>query len=316
MKFIKSIAKYMLNGIGANYQVSSSHLDAVFEKVPDTTELSEVESQSSFMKNTNEPFMIGRWGTTEFGLLKHYLELIPWYEKKYNKKVSTRMKLHSGFFSNSKKMLDKYGKLYKKATINSDMMKLIGVNKEKEVLAYLCPRKRVIMSRKTRPWFNTCPWTEYLENRRVLVISPFKNDIKEQYKSRDKLFDDERILPKFDLKVVRAVNTRNKDSSKFEDWFEALNFMKEKIENKSFEIALLGCGSYGMPLCDFISENLNKTSIYMGGDLQLLFGLKGGRWEDQNRYQKIFNKYWKYPKDNVNDPPKLSKVSTYGKPNK
>ena len=52
-------------------------------------------------------------------------------------------------------------------------------------------------------------------------------------------------------------------------------------------IALLGCGGYGLPLCNFIKMELGKSAIYIGGGLQLLFGVKGKRWENHPVIGKI-----------------------------
>lgn len=48
-----------------------------------------------------------------------------------------------------------------------------------------------------------------------------------------------------------------------------------------YDIVLLGCGAYGFPLAAY-AKRRGKQAIHMGGSLQLLFGIKGKRWEDQN----------------------------------
>ena len=40
----------------------------------------------------------------------------------------------------------------------------------------------------------------------------------------------------------------------------------------------LSCGSYGLPLGHYITHHLGATAIYVGGALQLFFGLRGLRW--------------------------------------
>ena len=65
--------------------------------------------------------------------------------------------------------------------------------------------------------------------------------------------------------------------------------MDEDIKKLDFDIALLGCGCYGHPLCDFIRNELNKSAIYVGGGLQLLFGVMGQRWEGIDMWKKIMN---------------------------
>ena len=41
---------------------------------------------------------------------------------------------------------------------------------------------------------------------------------------------------------------------------------------------MLSCGSYGLPLGHYITHALGATAIYVGGALQLFFGLRGLRW--------------------------------------
>jgi hypothetical protein len=129
-----------------------------------------------------------------------------------------------------------------------------------------------------------------LENKKILVIHPFKKTIEKQFKKRKQLG----ILPKFKkLEIIPAVQTiaGNRDS-RFKNWFEALNWMKKEIDKKDFDIALIGCGAYGLPLAAYVKRK-GKQAIHVGGGLQLLFGIKGKRWEKD--YRINFNKNWIYP---------------------
>ena len=63
--------------------------------------------------------------------------------------------------------------------------------------------------------------------------------------------------------------------------------MTNDISKLEFDIALLGCGGYGLPLCEFIKSKMNKSAIYIGGGLQLLFGVMGKRWESYPFWHKI-----------------------------
>ena len=53
--------------------------------------------------------------------------------------------------------------------------------------------------------------------------------------------------------------------------------MCDDISKIDFDVALLGCGGYGLPLCNYIRHTLGKSAIYVGGGLQLLFGVMGSR---------------------------------------
>ena len=64
-----------------------------------------------------------------------------------------------------------------------------------------------------------------------------------------------------------------------------------------FDIAILGCGAYGMPLAVKL-KRAGKQAVHLGGATQLLFGIKGTRWEAKNyptNIAKLFNEYWVRP---------------------
>ena len=63
--------------------------------------------------------------------------------------------------------------------------------------------------------------------------------------------------------------------------------MINDIKDIEFDIALVSCGGYGLPLCNYIKTTMNKSAIYVGGGLQLLFGVMGKRWENNEMWNKI-----------------------------
>ena len=70
-----------------------------------------------------------------------------------------------------------------------------------------------------------------------------------------------------------------------------MKLVKEEIDKIDFDIAILGCGAYGFPLAAFI-KNKGKKAIHIGGATQLIFGIKGKRWEGAS----FINKYWISPR--------------------
>ena len=73
----------------------------------------------------------------------------------------------------------------------------------------------------------------------------------------------------------------------------------DKVE---YDICLIGCGAYGFHLAAH-AKRMGKKAIHLGGSLQLLFGIKGKRWESNgyqkanNNYSIFFNEYWIRPSD-------------------
>ena len=59
-----------------------------------------------------------------------------------------------------------------------------------------------------------------------------------------------------------------------------------------FDVALLSCGGYGLPLCAYIKHVLGKKAIYIGGALQLFFGVRGKRWDNEPEQMAFLNEHW------------------------
>ena len=62
-------------------------------------------------------------------------------------------------------------------------------------------------------------------------------------------------------------------------------------------MALCSCGGYGNPICAFI-YNMGKSAIYVGGVLQMYFGIYGQRWlkERKDVIKLYLNEHWSRPK--------------------
>jgi len=42
-------------------------------------------------------------------------------------------------------------------------------------------------------------------------------------------------------------------------------------------------------------KSLGKKAVHLGGATQILFGIKGKRWEERSDFKQLFNKYWIRP---------------------
>ncbi len=155
-----------------------------------------------------------------------------------------------------------------------------------------------IRFRDLEPYMHQLPWSRVLKGKKVLVIHPFTETIQEQYKKRSLLFDNPLVLPEFDLFTIKAVQSIAGSKTQFATWFDALESMKQQINMIDFDIAIIGCGAYGMPLAAHV-KRIGKKAVHLGGQTQLLFGIKGKRWETgHDKIKAMFNEHWVYPSDN------------------
>ena len=150
-----------------------------------------------------------------------------------------------------------------------------------------------IYSRSLEPFYccveNIKPWTHYLFGKKVLIIHPFIKSMKKQLNNNFQIFKDKEkkiFLDGQQFIFYKAYQT-SAGNHLHSSWNKTYKIMCKKIKKLDFDIALLGCGCYGHPLCDFIKNSLNKSAIYIGGGLQLLFGIMGRRWEKREDWKKI-----------------------------
>lgn len=204
------------------------------------------------------------------------------YWKEHPKFLNNLIEL-SGFFPKDENLLENFVNLYTSDIKNLD---LLGVWNEYEEFLQVPMDTKLCKIRELEPWFYNEPWTAALEGKKVLVIHPFEETIKKQYQKKEKLYENENILPNFELKTIKAVQTIAGEKSEFKDWFEALESMKNQMEEIDFNIAIIGCGAYGFPLASH-AKKLGKVGIHLGGVTQLLFGIKGKRWEEWKHYTEL-----------------------------
>ena len=166
---------------------------------------------------------------------------------------------------------------------------------EKRLQSLYFPRAACIPLINLEPFAVDAPWTMALEGKTVLLVHPFEATIRHQYAKRERLFKDPRILPAFTLKTYKTVQSLAGNSTRFPTWFDALEHMCREISAIDFDVAVIGAGAYGMSLAAHI-KRLGKKAVHMGGATQLLFGIKGGRWDHTPEYsQRLYNEDWTHP---------------------
>jgi len=131
------------------------------------------------------------------------------------------------------------------------------------------------------------PWSHSLVGKKVLVINPFVESFKKQLAAGFRIFKNNRIfLPNQEFLFYRPFVT-SAGNHPHTSWLETYHIMCTDISKLDFDIALLGCGGYGLPLAKYIRAEMGKSAIYIGGGLQLLFGVMGKRWESSEFWKKV-----------------------------
>ncbi len=205
----------------------------------------------------------------------------------------------SGFFPKDERQLPLFTKTIIEASKEIDVLGIWYLSMEGYMIHKYMPEVRLTHLLSLEPYLSTCPWSAALKGKKVLVIHPFDTSISHQYKRRTKLFKNQDVLPEFELITMKAVQTlAGTKDERFVTWFEALDYMTKQALSIDFDIAIIGCGAYGMPLAANLKK-AGKQAIHLGGATQLLFGIKGKRWEKgyPSKASTHFNENWIYPGD-------------------
>ena len=200
----------------------------------------------------------------------------------------------AGLFPPTNETMDRFGTRVLEDAQQIDLLAcwLAG---EKRLQSKYFPLAKGIPLVDLEPFGASPPWTTALENKAVLIVHPFEATIRRQYAKREQLFKDPRVLPFFKLKTYKTVQSLAGNTGRFSTWFDALDHMCREISEIDFDIALIGAGAYGMPLAAHV-KRMGKKAVHMGGATQLLFGIKGGRWDHIPAYsQGLYNDCWTRP---------------------
>lgn len=269
---------------------------------------------------SNKPFMISRFGGNELQCLANYhfikgskikniinlLIGVPYF-RKFRSHILEDMQNGAGFFPSTPENASKFSQLSINDLQHIDIL-ASWLSHEKFFFKYFRKGFKTIHLEDLPPFNHENPWSEALAGKNVLVIHPFAKTIEKQYVKRHDLFKDKRVLPNFNLITYQSVQSIAGNSTKYSTWFEALEEMKKDISQIHFDVAILGCGAYGMPLAAHIKQ-IGKQAIHLGGVTQCFFGIMGKRWETPpyNYQNDFYNDWWVRP-DTTEIPAKADSV--------
>jgi hypothetical protein len=262
---------------------------------------------SAFIESGN-PFWVGRFGNTELNFINSYLG------NKWHKKTNDLQRSldslcnNAGFFPNDIDLAGKYVDLILKSCTGIDVHGMWPLYMEDYYISRYVKKSKLMHYVWLEPWAlrigesGVKPWSHSLKGKKILVIHPFVQTIQSQYRDKRELIFAKRfenpddILPQFELKTLKAVQTiaGNKDE-RFGTWFEALDWMIEQCRDIDFDVAIIGCGAYSLPLAAEI-KRMGKGVIQLCGATQLMFGIMGNRWK--GRLDSLANEAWTYPNEN------------------
>ncbi len=252
----------------------------------------------------DKPFMIARLGETEqrvvaYGISHKFPIWNPLKQRHVLNHECMNWCAGAGFFPRNVNLIPRFTELYLKAFRKVDMLAVWELKYEQFFLQQYMPNAKICRARALAVVECEKVWTQALRGKKVLVISPFAKSIEAQYRRRELIHKNTDLLPEFELKTIKAVQSPiiSGRESEFRSWFHALDWMYNETLKIDYNVALLGCGAYAFPLAAKIKESGHGAITTCGGT-QLIFGIMGRRWDTPEYRERVgMNEYWIYPSD-------------------
>jgi hypothetical protein len=154
---------------------------------------------------------------------------------------------------------------------------------------------------------DSIPWTQSFHDKTVLIVHPFIDTIQAQIPKLQHIWSNVNVtgapfscMPAT-MNNVKFVRAQLPVANPTRSWNDVLDDLKQQINDVGhFDIALLGCGGFGSPLLTHIKQMTHKPSaMYIGGALQLYFGIHGARWYSNEAWYQhwhpLYTDSWTWP---------------------
>ena len=247
-------------------------------------------------------FLVGRNGTIEMEVLlsRHNgLQLEP--------RHVMQLERNAGVFPTTPASIASWIRKTLAAVQDSDLLvagwyKPIAAD-ELEFLRVIGKRGPYLPLRALEPYYvpEVFQWTSALEGRRVAVVSSFAETACEQASRSYAVWSGRAVLPKATYLPVqtryspRLAQGRAEWPDTMKSWETAVTDVVARVMEQNADIILIGCGGLGM----IIGHELRirgKVCIVMGGAIQVLFGIKGRRWQNHSIISTFWNDAWVWPR--------------------
>ena len=130
----------------------------------------------------------------------------------------------------------------------------------------------------------------------MLVIHPFEQTIRTQLPHLAKLgvysesAHENLARRTHDTTVLACPQLPYMVPPRHRDWFHGLGEMQEAMNAIDFDVAIIGAGAWSIPLAAH-AKKLGRIGLHLGGTINLLFGIRVGRFEDRG----LYNDHWIRP---------------------
>jgi hypothetical protein len=249
--------------------------------------------------------LIGRHGTIELTTMLLYE-----HTNTLDKQRLPILEKNAGIFPKTQEAVTEWIKAYREASESADVMAAGWyaplAKAELHFLEKIAPSVHLAPLRALEPYYlpdDAC-WMRALEDQSVAVVSSFTSSMSTQLPYRKDIWIDRPNMLPTSVKwsFVRSYYSPAlaKGRCHWQDginsWKDAVDYLEASVLQTGAKICLIGCGGLAMPLAARLKQK-GVICIVLGGAIQILFGIKGKRWEKHPFISTLFTEEWIYPRD-------------------
>lgn len=247
--------------------------------------------------------LVGRNGTIEMETL-----LTKKYQNTFYVQQLSILQRNAGVFPSSASSINEWVSATQDAIQNTDLL-IAGwyepiCETELAYLKALGKKGPFLPLRALEPYYvpQAIQWTRYLLWKKVAVVTSFADTAKRQLEKKVAIWGEraESLLPEAEYSFIKTGYSPTLASGRagwpegVNSWQDAVTYVVNEVVKSEAEIVLIGCGGLSMIIACRLKA-LGKVCIVMGGAIQVLFGIKGNRWQTHSVISRFWNDAWVYP---------------------
>jgi hypothetical protein len=259
--------------------------------------LSPQEGNDLLARTIHESVAIGKMGAVELGAVRPYMSRSNsnGHHVSWGWNVSRKLYRNAGVYPPESSVISQFCRMYTNALTHLDVLAVYFSFGENAARRKFAPKAVLAEPRGFEPYYHDRPWSQHLAGKRVLVVSPFTDTIQAQYQRRQEIWRTKPdVLPGFQLLTLRCPLSAFLATPAYSDWCAALDAMRQQMASIAFDVAIVGAGAWSLSLVAH-AKSLGAWAIHLGGAVQILFGIKGGRWDTHPQISAHFNEAWTRP---------------------
>ncbi len=245
---------------------------------------------------------IGKLGTSELAVLERALMKIP-----YDYLTVQHATLNAGLWP--KESLKEWAyHMFTEVLPNMDgMVEWNSSPSEKVLLDTFAPKSQRLVLRSLEPYYQVAEenqWTRYLSGS-IAVVSPFAESISKQVTTGLDIIWKKKPIWSSQPKVhtIRTGCSPAIDSESpaawpsdilLKGWKAAVEDCVNRVLATDAQVVLVGCGALSLPIVAALKK-AGKVAIHLGGATQILFGIRGKRWDSHSVIREFYTEEWISP---------------------